>query len=103
MIIQHQEADRYRKIRGFEYGKEYSMDEVADKLGFTNGTAKVLFYSNLIKHGIITPELKPSYLSFMAGLIQWPKAGKEENTVTYSGTIIIGDLLEAYEALPPKS
>lgn len=102
MIRYKKVAEKQRKIRGFEYDRKYTLDEVADKLGFNSGTAKDLFYAYLIKHGIITSYFEPTFLSFMTGLLQWPKSRKGEKIVSYYGTVIIGDLLEAYEVCPPE-
>lgn len=98
-----EEAAEYGNIRDFEQDKDYSLDEVAEHLGFTAVAAKLLFYTSLIKHGIITHDLNPTYLSFMEGFIQWPESGKGEKVVSYEGTMMIGDLLEAYGVLPPES
>ncbi|WP_081207972.1 hypothetical protein [Salegentibacter sediminis] len=103
MKMYYKEAQKNRKICDFEYGREYSIDAVAEKLGFVTDTAKTLFYTTLIKHGIINSDLEPSYLSFMAGLIKWPESSKGEIVVSYPGTMMIGDLLEAYDLLPPES
>lgn len=86
------EAEEYREIRGFHYGKEYSLQEAAHKLGF-RGERRELFYKVLIEHGILLHDHSPTYLAFISDYLTY---GEEQIiVVTYPGSIMLGDLLES--------
>lgn len=46
------EAKTYRNVREFKFGEQYSLNEVAVRLGF-GGEKKNIFFKVLIEHGIL--------------------------------------------------
>ncbi len=95
-----EEAKEHREIREFHYGKEYSLTEVSEKLGFGRGERRNLFYKVLIENGILLHDHSPSYLAFISDYITFTPGEKQRVVVTYPGTIMIGDLLESHNLIP---